>query len=167
MRKRLLGLIAGIAMFTAMTSLAASPVYAATYFFKYVYSTSSNSSGCSGPALNTSVKHGNVVYKRTATTMSATASLKGADPFHNYGFLLVAANSTNTRCGSHLTPNSQKGPYTTDNHGDTISVFLGPAPFSGNPDGGSGSVTVTSFWVFITDFGSSSFTTARVPTHGT
>jgi hypothetical protein len=144
MRTRLTGFIVAVALLAAAAGLTAAPASATSYFVKYLQA--STDSECTNRTLG--ARHGSVVFKRTATTMSATVYLKDAEPNTEYLVLFWACKAT-TATG---TPYS----LTTDGQGNGTAQ-LGPEPLK----------NVKTFFVEVAlNPFNPRFSTASVPAHG-
>jgi hypothetical protein len=118
MRSKLTGFVVAVLMVMAMGGLTAPPSFATDYFVKHNHL--STSATCTPPG--TGPLRGTTVFKRTATSMSATMYLRNGPPNTQLMFLIAFLPS----CGYnsvHI--------VTTDGDGNA-TVPLGTLPRKGN-----------------------------------
>jgi hypothetical protein len=172
MRNRLMGVVAGIALTTAVVTLAAPQAMAAVYTTKTIYKTQTADNGCSGPALKPSAgTFGTVNYREYGPQpegpfIAATVNLRHAKASHNYTAYLFSTThdgvAPNSKCGGNITPSKN---FTTNASGNA-TVIMAPAHSDADPFSGLDSDDNVRFmWIEVLDGGIATFSTARVPVY--
>jgi hypothetical protein len=149
MRSKLSGFVVSVLMVMAVGGLTAPPSFATDYFVKYLKG--GPGEGCNLPP-PAGPRIGSAVFRRTTTSMFATAYLRGAAPNTEYAAVLWKRPTGGGACEGGAIHH-----VTTDGSGNA-TVHLGSFPRKGNE----------AFWVEVVDLrpGDRRFFTVEVPSFG-